>query len=523
MSLFGLYQPQAVAEMAALSYAAYGNGSGALDQQLNEYAPAWKPLGPEELGLDPGLFTAGGYYQRNDAAGYAALEGERLAIVFRGSDSARDLVRTGFAQKDYFDNLQPLIEASLTYAGAIGAREIVLTGHSLGGAMVQRTAALIDRFTVPDGADWQMAAFGSPGTDVDNTTPFSRTVLNLAHAGDPVPDGRILSSLQQHGPFATLELPNVKDADTLFELARQKQAQERDPALVTEHDILRYRLSVDALAQSDLSALADGETRAVVLDAANGAASNDVYAIGSANRLVLGLAGDDRLIGSEHRDLIDGGAGNDVIAAAAGDDIVMGGPDNDTVDGGAGFDVALFAAESMDYALFTSDGWTAAIPRVPEAAPDGTDLDGTDLLANIESIGFADGPVTPPGENFDALAYTASYPDLIEVFGADSDAAFRHFAEYGYHEGRGVTFDGLEYIASYPDLIEAYGPDRDAGSLHYITFGADEGRSKDTFDVAQYVNRYPDLRNAFGSDEQAAVVHYIVAGYEEGRSDDILV
>ena len=518
MSLFGRYDPQAVSEMASLSYAAYGYGTGTLDQQLNEHAPGWRPLGPDELGLDPGRFTDDGYYQQNDATGYAAAQGDRVAIVFRGSDSTRDLIRTGFAQQDYFDNLQPLIQAALTYAGAIGAREIVLTGHSLGGAMVQRTAALIDRFTVPDGTQWQMAAFGSPGTDVGTGTPFSSTVLNVVHADDPVPGSPLLPDLTQHGSFANVELPNVADANTLFNLLRQKQAQESDPAIVTEHDILRYRLSVEAIAQSDLYPFTGGETMAVVLDAADGAASNDVYAISGANRLLLGLGGDDRLTGSEHRDLIDGGAGNDGIAAGAGDDIVTGGPGNDTLDGGAGFDVALFAAESLDYALFTSDGWTAAIPRLPEVAPD-----GTDLLANIESIEFADGPVTPPGENFDALAYTASYPDLIAAFGADSNAAFRHFADHGYHEGRGVTFDGLQYIASYPDLIEAFGPNRDAGSLHYISYGAGEGRNPDGFDAVQYVNRYPDLRDAFADDQEAATVHYVMMGYDEGRSDDILV
>lgn len=516
MSLFGRYQPQAVSEMASLSYAAYG--SGTLGQQLNDHAPGWRPLRPDELGLDPGRFTDDGYYQRNDAAGYAAIDGDRVAIVFRGSDSFRDLVRTGFAQQDYFDNLQPLIQAAFAYAGAIGARDIVLTGHSLGGAMVQRTAALIDRFAVPEGAQWQMAAFGSPGTDVGITTPFSSTVLNVVHAQDPVPGSPLLPGLTQHGYFASVELPNVAGANTLFELAQQKQAQQSDPAIVTEHDILRYRLSVEAIAQSDLYQWTEAGARTVVLDAADGAPSNDVYAIGGTGALLLGLGGDDRLTGSDQRDLIDGGAGNDLIVAGAGDDIVMGGPGNDTLDGGAGFDVALFAAESIDYALFTSDGWTAAIPRVPEVAPD-----GTDLLANIESIGFADGPVAPPGENFDALAYTASYPDLIAVFGADSNAAFRHFADHGYHEGRGVTFDGLQYIASYPDLIAAFGANRDAGSLHYITYGAGEGRSPGVFDAARYVNRYPDLRDAFGDDREAATVHYVAMGYDEGRSDDILV
>ena len=59
-------------------------------------------------------------------------------------------------------------------------------------------------------------------------------------------------------------------------------------------------------------------------------------------------------------------------------------------------------------------------------------------------------------------------------------------------------FDGLQYLASYPDLIEAFGADAAAGRQHYLQFGQHEGRRTDTFDEKQYLKNYHDLAVAFG-------------------------
>jgi RTX calcium-binding nonapeptide repeat (4 copies) len=335
---FGRYAPATVSEMASLAYAAYGYGEGDLPQQLAERAPGWQALGPAALNLSPERFTEDGYYERNDAAGYVAVEDSRLAIVYRGSDTVDDLLNTAFAQDNYFDDLRPLIQAALEYAAENGVTEILLTGHSLGGAMVQRTAAKIDDFAVPEGVEWSMAAFGPPGTDVGNTTPFSRSVLIVEHTGDPVLDDPLLSNLTQHGFLATIQLPNVEGANDLLELAEQKQAQDDDPAVITEHDVWRYMLSVQAIAGSPLYQDAHGETRAIVLDAADGTARDDVYQIDDDQRLLLGLDGSDQLFGSHSADLIDGGSGADIVAGKSGDDTLTGGSDDDTLTGGDGSD-----------------------------------------------------------------------------------------------------------------------------------------------------------------------------------------
>ena len=139
----------------------------------------------------------------------------------------------------------------------------------------------------------------------------------------------------------------------------------------------------------------------------------------------------------------------------------------------------------------------------------------------VQCTSLAD-PTGSVPDNFDALEYIASYPDLISAFGANPDAGLAHYLQYGRYEGRAITFDGLQYIASYDDLIRAFGPNRDAGAAHFITSGAAEGRVQDDFNDTQYLINYPDLQAAFGSEIEAATIHYIKYGYFENRTDDPL-
>ena len=172
-------------------------------------------------------------------------------------------------------------------------------------------------------------------------------------------------------------------------------------------------------------------------------------------------------------------------------------------------------------------------------------------------------------QKFDGLQYLASYPDLIEAFGADAAAGRQHYLQFGQHEGRrtdtfdekqylknyhdlavafgqdgraatmhyvqngyfeGRTdekplpagFDGLQYIASHKDLIQAFGANPSAGEQHYLHFGRAEGRKIDTFNENQYLANYSDLAAVFENNGGAATLHYILFGRAEGRTDDPL-
>ena len=74
------------------------------------------------------------------------------------------------------------------------------------------------------------------------------------------------------------------------------------------------------------------------------------------------------------------------ILGTAGDDVLTGGPGDDVLDGGDGTDTAVFAGDLADYGL------TFAANQVVVAAAVEGNTDGTDTLANIETLHFADGP-----------------------------------------------------------------------------------------------------------------------------------
>jgi Ca2+-binding RTX toxin-like protein len=264
----------------------------------------------------------------------------------------------------------------------------------------------------------------------------------------------------------------------------------------------------------------------------------------------------DTVRGSPYADGIRGHDGNDWLFGEGGDDTLAGDAGNDVVIGGGGFDTAWFFGLREDYTILQAPDGSAAVAYEPRGG------DGLDVLAEVEQIGFANGggPIVATAS---PLEYIASYGDLVGAFGANPQAGFNHFVQYGYGEGREVTFDGLSYIASYPDLIfafganddagsahyitfgyqedrvagsfdglqyiasygdliQAFGANRDAGSTHYIDFGYEEGRDPDTFDAAQYLDNYSDLQAVFGNDQEAATIHYISYGFYEGRVDDVL-
>ena len=105
--------------------------------------------------------------------------------------------------------------------------------------------------------------------------------------------------------------------------------------------------------------------------------------------------------------------------------------------------------------------------------------------------------LAPPGRYMLFVLDTQGVPSMARIVSV-ADAA---------HPPTLPVFDGLEYIASYPDLIQAFGADAAAGEMHYQQYGQAEGRVPDSFDARQYLANYADLRAAFGSDRDAAAAH----------------
>ena len=50
-------------------------------------------------------------------------------------------------------------------------------------------------------------------------------------------------------------------------------------------------------------------------------------------------------------------------------------------------------------------------------------------------------------------------------------------------------------MASNPDLIGIFGTNTNLATQHYVKYGYNEGRPLQNFDAAQYLNNYPDFWN----------------------------
>jgi hypothetical protein len=124
-------------------------------------------------------------------------------------------------------------------------------------------------------------------------------------------------------------------------------------------------------------------------------------------------------------------------------------------------------------------------------------------------------PLRPFPEDADALAYIASYQDLIEAIGVNADRGRAHYSAYGRMERRQLTFRPLSYVASHQDLF-FLGLNRARACEHYIRHGFTEGR-RTTFDPYVYLAGNPDLIDRIPHDEESVVRQYIETGYGEGR------
>jgi len=132
--------------------------------------------------------------------------------------------------------------------------------------------------------------------------------------------------------------------------------------------------------------------------------------------------------------------------------------------------------------------------------------------------------VGPSGGNSSGSIPVDGAGEVLPVVGADnkqgsagSNGSNSNSENFPSADSINKSFDALAYLASYPDLINAFGINEAAAAAHYRQYGATEGRVV-TFNASQYLANYADLRAAFGSDLEAAKRHYILYGYKEGRT-----
>jgi methionine-rich copper-binding protein CopC len=238
-----------------------------------------------------------------------------------------------------------------------------------------------------------------------------------------------------------------------------------------------------------------------------------------------GTAGNDTLVGTAGIDILNGNAGNDTLSGGGG---------NDTLDGGAGQDTAAYTLSRSNYGVARSGShWIVSALA---------GIEGEDLLADVESIRFADqtisltnlprsaGPAFGQSEGFlfDAVYYLLAHPELVASVGL-AGAPQNYFGS-GAAAGRTPNswFEADYYRNKWADL-SALNLDDATLFRHYNLFGVWEGRSGgpafDHFDGNRYLVDNPDVAayvdanlSAFlGSRANGAIAHFVIYGSNEGR------
>jgi pimeloyl-ACP methyl ester carboxylesterase len=148
------------ATLAQLSLASYSDTLAGLP-------PGFTPLSAQEIPitLGTGETLAGGVYHNQNAAAavtQAVLDGKTsLVVAFRGTDDGLDSQSVLNDIDRDFPLFTHLVQAVDTAAASGNYQQVVVTGHSLGGAFAQLyMQAHPDQ---PGGLTYDAATFGSPG------------------------------------------------------------------------------------------------------------------------------------------------------------------------------------------------------------------------------------------------------------------------------------------------------------------------------------------------------------------------
>ena len=166
------------------------------------------------------------------------------------------------------------------------------------------------------------------------------------------------------------------------------------------------------------------------------------------------VAGSGQLIvGTPQPDDLPGTMGDDTIQGIAADDTLTGGAGDDSLDGGEGTDAAVFSGPRTAHTVTISASGVSVEDRRAVG-------DGTDTLASIERIDFADG--SWPIDVFDGVAGLSEdvFREFVEVYLAyfdrapDAEGLFFYGTAFAggttLREAASTFITSSEYAASYP-------------------------------------------------------------------------
>jgi len=185
-------------ELATLAVEAYGTTEGAR-------ARGWKPVSALSLDIPPfddnnaggidyrfvnGVYTADGGGLIGPQATALVLAGladgrSTIVIAFRGTDNWLFDSADFSPLSEHFAKFRPLLDKVGFFASNYGVDQILLTGHSLGGAMVQEYLEFYGASST--GRADRGLSLGSPGGSLFFNNRSGGRLLNIVHTDDPVP------------------------------------------------------------------------------------------------------------------------------------------------------------------------------------------------------------------------------------------------------------------------------------------------------------------------------------------------
>jgi len=119
-------------------------------------------------------------------------------------------------------------------------------------------------------------------------------------------------------------------------------------------------------------------------------------------------SGNDTINGGLGNDVINGYDGNDLLSGEDGDDAISGGAGSDTIAGGSGIDTVIFSSKVSDYIIAKSGATYTVRPR--------SNIDGSDLLTDVESLTFSDRTVNLLIQQVAANTPQKTVDQVIELY-----------------------------------------------------------------------------------------------------------
>jgi hypothetical protein len=284
----------------------------------------WEIITPKliEYGLDKDKIKGNSYsetYWRwigvipvfGNANAVIAKRGDTLILSFRGTDDKGDVVDDldgEYGMKKHFSEFNPLFTALDKYLqqNSLSWKNLWVTGHSLGGAMVELYLEKYKQNYING------VAFASPLASLNDK---DKRLLNIGHENDPVYS---LLRMRDDNANSTTNIYTVLD-ETWYKFK--------------EHSMVQYIYTTDRILKS---AYYDqmGRNSVVIIDRTDD--ENQIYDKIPDKKDVFILGEDD------DNDSIRSARGNDVIEGLGGNDTLNGGFGSDILDGGAGNDIFVF-------------------------------------------------------------------------------------------------------------------------------------------------------------------------------------